>query len=83
MALGDYKTDEMGIKESPINYSLYILFIGVMSIIILNLLVGIVMSIIILNLLVGIAVGELNQTLEQADVQYISMRIRFCLQVRS
>ncbi len=70
MALGDYKTDEMGIKESPINYSLYILFIGVMSII-------------ILNLLVGIAVGELNQTLEQADVQYISMRIKFCLHVRS
>jgi len=68
MALGDYKTDEMGIKDSAVNYSLYLLFIGVMSII-------------ILNLLVGIAVGELNQTLEQADVQYISMRIRFCLQV--
>ncbi len=68
MALGDYKTNEMGIKDSTINYSLYLLFIGIMSII-------------ILNLLVGIAVGELNKTLEQADVQYISMRIRFCLQV--
>ncbi len=68
MVLGEFKTDEMGIKDSQINYSLYILFIGIMSVI-------------ILNLLVGIAVGELSQTLEQADVQFISMRIRFCLQV--
>jgi len=28
MALGDYKTDEMGIKDSAVNYSLYLLFIG-------------------------------------------------------
>ena len=66
MALGDFKTEEMGINESVINYTLYIMFICVMSII-------------MLNLLVGIAVGELNQTLEQADVQQISMRIIFCL----
>ncbi len=60
----------MGVKDHSINYITYILFIGIMSVI-------------ILNLLVGIAVGEIKQTLDEADIQQISMRIMFVLKVIS
>jgi hypothetical protein len=65
--MGDYKTEEFGVSQS-INYVTYLLFIGIMSVI-------------ILNLLVGIAVGEIKTTLDEADIQQISMRIIFVLKV--
>lgn len=68
VVMGDFKTEEMGVEESSINYFLYLLFIGVMTII-------------ILNLLVGIAVGEIKQTLDEADIQQLSIRIIFVLKV--
>jgi hypothetical protein len=64
----NFKTAEMGVENSMVNYFLYVAFIGIMSII-------------ILNLFVGIAVGEIKQTLDEADIQQISMRIVFVLKV--
>ena len=66
--LGNFNNDEMGLKNSILNYALYLSFICIMCII-------------ILNLLVGIAVGELTKTLYTADIQQISMRILFVLKV--
>ena len=68
MMMGDLQSEEMGLDSSYINYVLYLLFICIMSII-------------ILNLFVGIAVGEINTTLDEADIQQISMRIIFVLKV--
>ena len=68
MMMGDFQTSEMGVENSYVNYFLYVAFIGVMSII-------------VLNLFVGIAVGEIKQTLDEADIQQISMRIVFVLKV--
>ncbi len=58
----------MGVENSVVNYFLYVGFIGVMCVI-------------ILNLFVGIAVGEIKQTLDEADIQQISMRIVYLLKV--
>ncbi len=69
MMMGDFNTSEMGVEDSILNYFLYVTFIGVMSII-------------ILNLFVGIAVGEITQTLQEADIQQISMRIVYVLKVQ-
>lgn len=69
MMMGDFQTSQMGVEKSALNYFLYVTFICVMSII-------------ILNLFVGIAVGEISQTLEEADIQQISMRIVFTLKVQ-
>lgn len=66
--MGDFDNDVMGYEDSVTNYLLYLLFIGVMTVI-------------ILNLLVGIAVGEITETLEAADIQQISMKIMFVLKV--
>ncbi len=68
MMMGDFQTHRMGV-DSTINYFLYVAFIGIMSII-------------ILNLFVGIAVGEIKQTLDEADIQQISMRIVYLLKVQ-
>ena len=68
MMMGDFQTSEMGVENSYVNYFLYVAFIGIMSII-------------VLNLFVGIAVGEIKQTLDEADIQQISMRIVFVLKV--
>ena len=54
--LGDFKTDQMGLQNSFINYLLYLAFI-------------VIVSIIVLNLFVGIAVGEVNTVLAEATVQ--------------
>lgn len=40
------------------------------------------MAIIILNLLVGIAIGELKQTLDEADIKQISIRIAYVLEIQ-
>lgn len=68
MMMGDFQTHRMGVNDSVINYVLYVTFIAVMSVI-------------ILNLFVGIAVGEIRQTLDEADIQQISMRIVYLLKV--
>ena len=68
MMMGDFQTDQMGVESSMVNYILHFAFLAVMSII-------------ILNLFVGIAVGELNTVLNEADIQQISMRIVFVLKV--
>ena len=68
MMMGDFQTNKMGVSDSIINYFLYVTFICVMSVI-------------ILNLFVGIAVGEIKQTLDEADIQQISMRIVYLLKV--
>ncbi len=67
--LGDFKTDLMGLQDSYINYFLYLMFI-------------IIVSIIVLNLFVGIAVGEVNTVLAEATVQQISIRIIFVLKIQ-
>lgn len=67
--MGDFQTHRMGVTNSIINYILYVSFICVMSVI-------------ILNLFVGIAVGEIKQTLDEADIQQISMRIVYLLKVQ-
>jgi len=69
MMMGDFNTSGMGVEDSVLNYFLYVAFIGVMSII-------------ILNLFVGIAVGEITQTLQEADIQQISMRIVYVLKIQ-
>ena len=68
MMLGDFQTDQMGVESSMVNYILYFAFLAIMSII-------------TLNLFVGIAVGELNTVLSEADIQQISMRVVFVLKV--
>jgi len=68
MMMGDFQTQRMGV-DSTMNYFLYLAFIAIMSII-------------ILNLFVGIAVGEIKQTLDEADIQQISMRIVYILKVQ-
>ena len=68
--LGNFQDDQMGTKNSVINYILYLIFI-------------LVLCIIMLNLLVGIAVGEIAQLLARATVQQISMRILFVLQIQN
>jgi hypothetical protein len=68
--MGNYNNEQMGFDTSAINFLLYAFFI-------------IIVSIIILNLFVGIAVGEITQLLAAANVQQISMRIIFVLQVQS
>ena len=68
MMMGDFQTHQMGADDSVTNYILYIAFICIMSVI-------------ILNLFVGIAVGEIKQTLDEADIQQISMRIVYLLKV--
>ncbi len=67
--MGDFQTHRMGVTNSVMNYVLYVSFICVMSVI-------------ILNLFVGIAVGEIKQTLDEADIQQISMRIVYLLKVQ-
>lgn len=69
LMLGNFNDDQMGLKSSVINYILYALFI-------------LILSIIILNLFVGIAVGEITQLLAVATVQQISLRIIFVIQVQ-
>ena len=69
MMMGDFQTSQMGVEKSILNYVLYVAFISIMSVI-------------ILNLFVGIAVGEIKQTLDEADIQQISMRIQFVLQIQ-
>jgi ankyrin repeat protein len=70
LMMGNYNNEQMGFDTSAINFLLYAFFI-------------IIVSIIILNLFVGIAVGEITQLLAAANVQQISMRIIFVLQVQS
>lgn len=67
--MGDFQTSQMGVEKSILNYILYVAFISIMSVI-------------ILNLFVGIAVGEIKQTLDEADIQQISMRIQFVLKIQ-
>ena len=69
MMLGDFKTDLMCLKDSFINYFLYLMFI-------------VIVSIIVLNLFVGIAVGEVNTVLAEATVQQTSIRIIFVLKIQ-
>jgi ankyrin repeat protein len=70
MVIGELDSSQMGLEErSIINYIIYFLFISIMSVI-------------ILNLFVGIAVGEINTVLDEADIQQISMRIIFVLKVQ-
>lgn len=69
MMLGDFKTDQMGLHNSVVNYLLYLLFI-------------VLVSIIVLNLFVGIAVGEVSTVLAEATVQQISIRIIFVLKLQ-
>jgi len=69
MMLGDFRTDQMGLNYSYVNYILYLLFI-------------ILISIIILNLFVGIAVGEVSTVLAEATVQQISIRIMLVLKLQ-
>jgi len=68
--LGDFQFDQFGVETSFLNYVLYAAFI-------------IVMAIIVLNLFVGIAVGEIKQTLDEADVKQISLRIVYVLRFQS
>jgi transient receptor potential cation channel subfamily A protein 1 len=57
MVMGDFSSSDMGLENgSIVNYMLYILFICVMPII-------------VLNMLVGIAVGEISTILSEADIQ--------------
>lgn len=70
MMMGDFNTSQMGVEDSILNYFLYVSFIGIMSVI-------------ILNLFVGIAVGEITQTLQEADIQQISMRIVYVLKLQN
>ena len=68
--MGDFNTADFGIESSVLNYILFFSFI-------------IVMAIIILNLLVGIAIGELKQTLDEADIKQISIRIAYVLEIQA
>lgn len=71
MVVGEMDTAKMGLYDGSItNYLIYLLFIGLMCTI-------------VLNLFVGIAVGEIKTVLDEADIQQISMRIVFVLKVQS
>lgn len=58
-----------GLEDSALNYILYFSFIAIMGII-------------VLNLFVGIAVGDMNRTLEEADIKQISLRIVYVMKVQ-
>ncbi len=68
LVLGETNSDYMGL-DSWTNFFIYFLFIGLMSVI-------------ILNLLVGIAVSDINQVLNEADIRQITLRIMFVLQIQ-
>ena len=71
MVVGELETNKMGLYEDSIpNFIIYVLFITLMCII-------------LINLFVGIAVGEIKTVLDEADIQQISMRIMFVLKVQS
>ncbi len=71
MILGAWETDKMGLEETApfLNYFIYFLFM-------------MIMAVIFYNLFTGIAVGELETVLSKADVQQISTRIHFVLQIQ-
>lgn len=58
-----------GLEDSALNYILYFSFIAIMGVI-------------VLNLFVGIAVGDMNRTLEEADIKQISLRIVYVMKVQ-
>ena len=71
MISGEFDTNKMGLHEGNIpNFIIYMLFIGLMCTI-------------LINLFVGIAVGEIKTVLDEADIQQTSMRIIFLLKVQS
>ncbi len=70
MVIGETQSSEMGLEEGLIaNYLIYFLFISLMSVI-------------VLNLLVGIAVSDIKLVLDEADIRQISMRIIFVLRLQ-
>lgn len=70
MVLGETDSGSMGLyDESIINYIIYFLFIGLMSVI-------------ILNLLVGIAVSDIKEVLDEADIRQINLKIIFVLSIQ-
>ncbi len=68
LVLGDFDTTEMGSVESLINSGIYLAFIGLMCVV-------------VLNLLVGVAVADIGVVLDEADTRQIALRIVFVLQV--
>ena len=70
MVLGETDSNKMGLQdESILNYIVYFLFIGLMSVI-------------ILNLLVGIAVSDIKEVLDEADIRQINLKIGFVLSIQ-
>jgi len=67
--LGDFNTSQFAIENSFLNFILYLSFVGIMGII-------------VLNLLVGIAVGDMTRTLDEADIKQISLRIVYVMKVQ-
>ncbi len=72
MVVGELDTAKMGLydNDSLPNFIIYILFIGLMCTI-------------LLNLFVGIAVDDIKTILDEADVQLICMKIIFVLKVQT
>jgi hypothetical protein len=71
MFVGDLKSDSIDFNssQSATNTILYLLFMALMTLI-------------MLNLFVGIAVGEINKVLDEAVIQQTSLRIVFVLKVQ-
>ena len=71
MVVGELESDKMGLYDHSVpNLLIYFMFI-------------VLMSVILINLFVGIAVGEIKTVLEESDIQQISMRIVFVLKIQS
>ena len=71
MVIGELDTSKMGLDDEDAipNLIIYFLFIGLMCTI-------------LLNLFVGIAVDDIKTILDEADIQLISMQIRYVLRIQ-
>ena len=69
--MGDFETKSMGLTpDQVLNYFIFFLFMCLMSIV-------------LLNLLVGIAVSDIKMVLDEADIRQITLRILFVLRIEA
>jgi len=74
MVLGDFELDKIGLGEEMklanfFDYLIYIKFI-------------VLMSILLINLTVGISIGEIKTTIDESEIKNINERLKFILNVQ-
>lgn len=74
MLIGDFQTDQMGLDEglsikNMVDYLLYYKFV-------------VLMSILLINLTVGLCIGEINTVMDESELKNLKTRIKFVLKVQ-